>query len=153
LVLDSRLEIGGRFSINVSKEFVRRIDDEITVVSGFFTPYLRWVFLPHSQFRPYIEGTFGVGGSSTSLDEGLTRTEIAGNTVYPILGGGGGVHMFIIDSFSFDLGIHFSYLLPHTRSKVAPDMGRTTQTDYEMNGELVDIGIMAGFSAWFRARR
>jgi hypothetical protein len=149
LLLDSQLEIGARFSFAVDGTFWEDSDDRLTVVGGQLVPYVRGIFLPQSQFRPYVEGRFGLGGAAVNFEDESSGTITRGNTVYPVVGIGGGVHMFILESFSFDLGLNFDYFAPHSRSEIDPDVGPTVEEDYEKDGDAISLGIMAGFSVWF----
>lgn len=153
--LDGRAVAGGRFVFDLtststeSDEFGQSVDWRRTSVSGQLVPYFRYLFLPGKRVRPFVEGRFGFGGSATTdtfdtNPESRDRT----NSIYPIVGFGGGAHIFIVDAFSVDLAATFDYAAPHTkyRTKVG-DM--TTEEDYEKSGDVINLAAQVGFSVWF----
>jgi len=153
--LDGNAIVGGRFVFDLianndeADEAGELVDRRTTVVSGQFVPYFRYLFRPAKRVRPFIEGRFGLGGSAatTTIETNPERTD-SGSTIYPIVGFGGGAHIFIIDAFSIDAGLTFDYLAPH--SKARTEAGDTVnESDYEKDGDFINIAAQAGFSVWF----
>lgn len=149
VLLDERLNVGAKFSFAV--DGVQSLADgvsSVTLVSGHFVPYVRWIFLPGQRFRPFVEGHFGLGGGSsrTNAEDGDNST--TGRSIYPLVGLAGGVHIFVIDAFSFDVGLGFDYVAPHTRN-VTVLAGDREVTDWNKAADVINLAVTTGISAWF----
>jgi hypothetical protein len=154
--LDGNAVAGARFAFNLGSSSEadddgdgNRNDARTTLVGGQLIPYFRYMFLPGKRLRPFAEARFGVGGTTTTTrvdsDPEFRSTT---NVVYPAVGVGGGIHYFIIDSFSIDAGITFDYAAPHAKNKT--EVGDVnTDTDYEKSGDFINLAAQVGFSAWF----
>lgn len=147
--------VGAKFAFNLSStgdeddDGMGPVDSRVTIVGGQLIPYFRYIFLPGKRARPYMEGRFGVGGTTfSSVVETDPEQRFTSNTVYPAVGLGGGAHIFIIDAFSVDVGVNFDYLAPHTKSKTEFG-GMTMEEDYGKDGDLINLAANVGFSAWF----
>ncbi len=145
--------LGVRFSFTVDGAFVDNDDEgHVTLVGGQFVPYFHWMFIPGSQFRPYVEGRFGLGGGasvSTVHPPDTPDFKSTTNIIYPTVGVGGGMHIFIIDALSFDAGLNFDFLAPHGRTVTDPDLDpMTDDEDYEPMANVFNLAVMAGFSVW-----
>lgn len=147
--------VGGRFVFNLetegdeADEMGELVSSRTTVVSGQLVPYFRYLFLPGKRVRPFAEGRFGFGGSAggTRLETNPeTRSSIS--TIYPIVGVGGGAHIFLIDAFSIDVGLTFDYAAPHTKTSFESG-DTTTEEDYDKDGDFINLAAQAGFSVWF----
>jgi hypothetical protein len=139
--------VGARFAFTADGLF-RDNDTRLSLVGGQFVPYFRWVFLPGRTVRPYVEGRLGLGGGSTTWRDRNDDERESYGVIYPTVGAGGGVHIFIIDAFSLDLGLNFDYLAPHTRgrTRVGPV---TIERDWEQASNVINFAALAGFSVWF----
>lgn len=150
--LDDRAVVGGRFVFDLASSSDDDDDDfddwRTTVVSGQLIPYFRYIFMPGKRARPFLEGRFGFGGSAISSTDNDSDDRGTLSIIYPVVGFGGGAHIFIIDAFSIDLAATFDYAAPHskTRSEVGDT---TTETDYEKNGDFINVAAQVGFSVWF----
>ncbi|MGH1348182.1 MAG: hypothetical protein ACRBN8_41895 [Nannocystales bacterium] len=148
--------VGGRFAFNLDTEGDEDdggpggpVPSRTTAVSGQLVPYFRYLFLPGKRARPFIEGRFGFGGSA-----GSTRIETDPEQLYsfseihPIVGVGGGAHIFLIDAFSIDLALTFDYAAPHTKGR--SEVGDVIiEEDYSKDGDFINLAAQAGFSVWF----
>ncbi len=113
---------------------------------GRFVPYFHWMFLPKRMVRPWLEARVGLGGSASSTDVpdiGRRRDSV----IYPIVGAGGGVHIFPRDWFSVDLGFNLDYAAPYARTTFRAD--DQTDTDWEKAADVVNFGVLLGMSTWF----
>lgn len=154
--LDGNAIVGGRFAFNLQSTSDEQddgagdfVDSRTTTVGGQLIPYFRYLFLPGKRLRPFAEARFGVGGTTvTTRTETSPETTNTTNVVYPAVGLGGGVHVFIVDAFSVDAGITFDYLAPHAKTR-AEAAGMSTETDYEKQGDFINLAAQVGFSAWF----
>ncbi|MBV1856858.1 MAG: hypothetical protein KUG77_00505, partial [Nannocystaceae bacterium] len=147
---------GGRFAFNL--ETTGDEDDDglgnpapsrTTAVSGELVPYFRYLFLPGKRVRPFIEGRFGFGGrASATRTESDPEERTSFSEIHPIVGIGGGAHIFLLDAFSVDLALTFDYAAPHTKSRT--EVGDTTmEDDYDKFGDFINLAAQAGFSVWF----
>lgn len=148
--LQDRAIVGAKAAFGVTANSQPETEGGTTAVGGQLVPYFRWVFLPGKVVRPYIEGHVGVGGGAVTTefeiaDELVTST---GHVIYPVVGAGGGVHLFVTDAVSIDVGGGFDYFPPHTRrtsSETVPD----DEQDWSKAGDTISFGVLAGISAWF----
>lgn len=150
--LEQRAVVGARFAFAVDGLFVdNAADHTFTFVGGQFVPYFRWIFMPGRTFRPYVEGRLGLGGGAASFrDDDDDRASVG--VIYPTVGGGGGVHIFIIDAFSIDLGLNLDYMAPHDRTRTVTETPVGTVTNergWEQVANVVNFSALAGFSVWF----
>lgn len=156
IILDGNAIVGGRFSfaVNTTRDEDQqnndgpRDDTRVTVVGGQFVPYFRYLFRPGRRVRPFLEGRFGLLGVTTSVRNDDDSSESTTNAVGPIVGISGGAHFFIVDAFSVDVGGAFDYVAPHSRTE-RRDGDVREENDYSKNGDAINFGIVAGFSAWF----
>lgn len=153
--LDGRAVAGGKFVFDLQSsgdeedQMGNLVDVRTTDVSGQFIPYFRWIFLPGRRARPFLEGRFGLGGSSRTVEwSGAIDQRTYGSTIYPIVGLSAGGHIWLVDAFSLDLAVAFDYAAPH--SKLRTESGGTSMgTDYEKDGDAIHLAGQAGFSVWF----
>lgn len=153
LFAQERALVGARASFIVNGTFDEAPDAELdqstTTVGGYLVPYFQWMFLPGNWARPYVEARLGFGGGATRARSqgGGMENEVTLHTISPNVGVGGGAHLFILESFSIDLGLNIDYFAPHSRlTGDVPDDAE----DWEEIGDLVTIGTVVGFSVWFR---
>lgn len=99
-------------------------------LGGMLAPYFRWIFLPGKRFRPYVEGHFGFGGIAGS----------GSRYIAPFVGAGGGVHIWLVDMVSVDLGVNLDYYSTH---------GRPSDRPFEKGGDGFSFDLTTGLSLWF----
>jgi hypothetical protein len=145
-----RAVVGGRLSFIIEGQSNDEDgNNQSTVFTGQLAPYFRWIFLPGSRFRPFVEGHVGVGGTTFVTEDDTLDTRITTNVVYPIVGFGGGLHIFPTDFFSVDLGIMFDYFAPHVRTETETPAGSTVD-GYDKVADVINLAIVQlGFSVWF----
>lgn len=74
--------------------------------------------------------------------------------VVPKVGLAGGVHIFVSDAVSLDVGLSFDYIAPHGRpveTTVTTEMGTVVtkpNADYEKASNGFNLGIPLGISIW-----
>ncbi len=143
--------VGARFAFVVDGVGNDNPDDDVwtTLVGGNFVPYFRFIFLPGRTFRPYAEIRFGLGGSSRIVNDRDADAKVTTSSIYPAVGAAGGVHIFIIDAFSFDVGGSLDYYAPHGRTHVDPEPPGAPDPEWEKAADVLNIAIQAGFSVWF----
>ncbi len=153
--LDGNAIVGGKFAFNLettgdeADEMGEPFPARRTAVGGQLVPYFRYLFMPGSRARPFLEGRFGFGGSSGSTTiESNPEFRTSFSEIHPIVGISGGAHIFLIDAFSIDLALSFDYAAPHAKSRT--EIGDTrTESDYEKAGDFINLAAQAGFSVWF----
>jgi hypothetical protein len=143
-----RALLGARFAFAVDGSFRSDNADSITSVAGNLVPYFRWVFRPAGKFRPYIDGRFGLGGG-TLIEKAGDGSTFEVSSIWPTVGVGAGVHTFVVDTFSFDCGLGFDYAAPHARTRTKSE-GTTVRGGFIQSSSVFSLGVLAGFSVWFR---
>jgi hypothetical protein len=123
-------------------------DPAVTLVSGQLVPYFRWMFLPGKRFRPFIDVHVGFGGGAFVTDNSFTDAHSTTSQIWPNVGTGGGVHIFVIDAFSVDLGLMFDYFAPFSATDIRGP-GPDQNEDFQKQGDLLDVSAQAGMSVWF----
>ncbi|MEM9454901.1 MAG: hypothetical protein AAGF11_12030 [Myxococcota bacterium] len=149
VILDGRAVIGARAAFTV--DGVLRGNDNDTYVAGRLVPYFNWMFNPRGRIRGFLGGRFGFGGAAVTFEEFddpdfVVRRQF--NSIYPIVGVQGGMHIFIVERVSLDPGLSFDYIAPHSRShRVEPDPEPVG--DFDKDGDAVNFAVTFGLSAWF----
>jgi hypothetical protein len=153
VILDERAVVGGRFVFDLtstSDDDDDGFDDaRATVVSGQLVPYFRYIFMPGKRARPFLEGRFGLGGSAVSTTDNDSNDRDSLSVIYPIVGFGGGAHIFIVDAFSLDLAATFDYAAPHAKTRNETAGVTVEDDDYDKVGDFINVAAQVGFSVWF----
>ncbi len=148
-----QIVVGSRFSFTVDGIYDDddNDDDTVNLVAGQFVPYFRWVFRPQRRVRPYVEARFGLGGGTVVANEpgNVPDTKATTNVIYPTVGVGGGVHLFIVDALSVDAGLNFDYAAPHQRTLLDPEPPGGNDEGYEPVANVYNLGVLLGLSIWF----
>ena len=71
------------------------------------------------------------------------------SVIYPAVGLSAGGHIWIVDAFSIDLAVAFDYTAPHREFHNELNGMTTAESDYEKDGDLINLAAQAGFSVWF----
>jgi hypothetical protein len=122
--------------------------DRLVAVGGRLVPYFQWMFLPERWARPYVEVRAGFGGSGTTArDRDGVDGRVTTGFIYPMVGAGGGVHLFPREWFSIDLGLNVDYVAPFSRTKADEDP--PGDSDWDKVGDVINFGLALGVSAWF----
>ena len=153
--LDGNAIVGGRFAFNLQssgdddESAGETVSARSTGVSGELVPYFRYLFMPGKRVRPFLEGRFGFGGSASSRRvDSDPELRSSASEIHPLVGIGGGAHVFLLDAFSIDLALTFDYAAPHTKSRTeAGDI--SMEEDYSKAGDFINLAAQAGFSVWF----
>jgi len=145
LLARSRLNLGVKvaFVVDTIKDDdagPEDVDTRTTVVTGNLVPYLHWIFRPNKRVRPYVGGEFGVGGTTNFSAEEGADDAVTTNTVYPIVGATGGMHIFLVNSCSLNTGLAFNYWAPHARVE---------DDNYAKTADIINLGLQLGLSVWF----
>jgi hypothetical protein len=118
---------------------------------GEFIPYFQYIFLPDRRVRPYLEGRFGIIGGTRIRDVDVLELEDvreSRTTVAPTVGGGAGLHIWLIDEFSIDVALNADYWAPFTQVGFDEDVG-DIDSDFNRTGDAVNVSLMTGLSVWF----
>jgi hypothetical protein len=143
-----RAWIGGKAAFLFDAMDVGDEDNASTYAGGQFVPYFRWIFLPGKGIRPYVEAHFGFGGGVNSFerDEAGERVSESVHVIYPIVGMGGGLHFFLVDAVSIDLGLNFDYIAPFGRR--SGDAVPEEDEDWDKLADMINLNILLGLSVW-----
>ncbi|MCX4243127.1 hypothetical protein [Paraliomyxa miuraensis] len=149
VILDGHAIVGGRVAFAVDGFLGDPWSD--AAVTGRFVPYFDYMFGPWRRIRPYAGLRLGFGGSSVT-----SHTELAGqevrlrvDTIYPIVGGQGGVYMFFLDRVSVDAGLALHYVAPFGRALQVEPTRSGDRPDHDQLGHVVNVAATLGLSAWF----
>lgn len=149
VILGGRAVIGARAAFTV--DGVLRGDDNDTYVAGRLVPYFNWMFNPRGRIRGFLGGRFGFGGAAVTFEDFDDGTRFRRNSIYPIVGVQGGLHIFIVDRVSLDPGMSFDYIAPHSRTtqlEPVPPPDAPTD-DFDKDGDAINFAVTFGLSAWF----
>jgi hypothetical protein len=121
-------------------------------VNFLVRPYVEYAFIPGGRFRPFIFVHGGVAGSRFVITDADGNGHNIVHTVGPTLGGGGGLHMFIIPQLSIDVfgEIDHSFVLGRQRILIdgePPPM--TPDPEYVRSHMLTEFSVLVGLSLWF----
>ena len=142
---ENRAVVGAKVGFTVDAYDLEH-SSRLVTVGGRLVPYFHWMFLPDRRIRPYFEARVGFGGStSTARNRGGEDGRVTRSFIYPVVGGGLGLHMFPRDYFSVDLGLNIDYAAPYgmTRRSEGDD------DDWDKVGDVVNYGVLLGVSTWF----
>lgn len=149
VVLGGRAVVGARLSFVV--DGVLRDDADDIAVAGRFVPYFNYAFNPRGAVQPYLGARFGLGGGSVTSESELAgelrRTRV-GN-IYPIVGVQGGAYVFLHEHVSVDLGLALDYVAPFARVVQLEPPPDVEDDDYDKLGDVVNLALTLGVSAWF----
>jgi hypothetical protein len=67
----------------------------------------------------------------------------------PVAGGGGGIHVFVAKGISLSAALDLDYHAPFARVS-GESAGTTVSTEWEKTADIIDLGVNAGLSIWFR---
>jgi hypothetical protein len=142
-----RAILGTRFAFAVDGVLRANDDTSTRSVAGNIVPYFRWLFSPGRRLRPYVTVRFGVGGGTLieRLDE---SSKFQVSSIWPTAGAGTGLHAFVTDELSLDLGLDFDYAAPHAITKSETEL--MTATGVLQSANVFSLGLVVGFSVWFR---
>ncbi len=156
-----RAIVGAKFGFTVDGVPDNDDDDQVETstvgAGGLLAPYFRWVFLPGKFARPYVDARFGMAGTSGKqkqvFDMGPIREQRnTADVLGPVVGIGGGVHLFPTEYFSVDLGLQYELRVPHARSSqvIEDDMGNSVETsaDWRQVAVINGLGVLLGVSVW-----
>lgn len=151
VILGGRAVVGARAAFVV--DGVLQDDNNTSVVTGRLVPYFNWMFKPIGRLRGFLGGHFGFGGAAVTIEDDLAGNPIRNrfNSIYPIVGVQGGLHIFVVERVSLDPALSFDYLAPHSRSRqIDPEPPPDAPTDdFDKDGDAINFAITFGLSAWF----
>jgi len=134
--------------------------NKTSAFGGGLIPYIHYIFTTEGPLRPFAEFRFGFGGvrnwnySESQNAAGSSATRVVAESITPTVGLGGGVHLFLSDAVSLDLGLTFDYMAPYQRPVKTtienPDGDTTTNAnaDYQKSSNAFNLGFPLGISIW-----
>ena len=128
---------------------------------GGLSPYIHYIFTTEGALRPYAQFRFGFGAvrswtySEDDAPGNPTSTQLITEAVTPTVGLAGGVHLFLSDTVSLDVGLSLDYLAPYGRAVSTTVESTATgkvvtkfNADYEKASNSLAFGIPLGISIW-----
>lgn len=152
------IKVGLGFSHTRYKDFDPEPDpvyvpDSINNQTNFLVrPYVEYAFIPGGRFRPFIFVHGGIAGTRfVSTDTDDTAANIT-HVIGPTLGGGGGVHIFVIPQLSIDIlgEVDHSFLLGRSETLVDGEpLPMAPNPEYLRSAQLTELSVLVGLSLWF----
>ncbi len=129
-----RLLIGARMGFGFRDDDPDAHDpgDHYAVRLGFL-PYIEYLFFPLPWLSPFVTGQLGVEGQETHNRSNWNF----------VVGGGGGLHFFVIPEFSMDLTGFLSYHGGHDKRKRD---GRDREDKVPIH--IISTTVLFGLSGW-----
>lgn len=149
VIARGRAVVGARAAFVV--DGVLRGGESTSIVAGRLVPYFNWMFNPMGRVRGFLGGRFGFGGAAVTDEIDDDPVRVRYNSIYPIVGAQGGLHIFIVDRVSLDPALALDYIAPHSRSRqLEPTPPPDTPTDdFDKDGDAINFAVTFGLSAWF----
>lgn len=153
LVVGAKLGIGFSHTQAVQDDPTDLPDIVNRNVRWLFRPYVEYAFIPGGRFRPFVFVHGGVGGNR-SLD--TTTADLTGkvinHTLLGTLGGGGGLHAFIVPQVSVDVFLEVDHSFAQNRARILDENGdpppMSPDPEYLRAYQLTDVSAMLGLSLW-----
>ncbi|MFV8753939.1 hypothetical protein ACNOYE_25620 [Nannocystaceae bacterium ST9] len=158
--ITKRLVVGGTLAMTL------RRDRHMSYPPGGFTttqqvdlnasilvrPYLEYVLLPHARVRPYGFVRGGISAHRYASTDLLGQYDSLRWSMRPQLGGGAGVHVFVIPRVSLDLMAYADHTFVLTKATHAydafPDDAHVRPWYQE-----TELGLGFGLSLWLGGKR
>lgn len=122
-------------------------------LTWMFRPYVEYAFIPGGRFRPFVFVHGGVGGTRT-LDTatGDMAGKVINHTLLGTLGGGGGLHAFIVPQVSVDVFLEVDHYFAQNRARILDENGdpppMSPEPEYLRAYQQTDVSAMVGLSLW-----
>ncbi len=114
-------------------------------------PYVEYAFIPGGRFRPNLFVQGGVGGRRSVETDAAQSFMFVDHYLSSTIGGGGGVHMFIIPQLSIDLAADVNHYWTHQR--IDEDYPLPDSDQYTRSHQQTVVGVQLGLSLWFGVGR
>ena len=146
--------------VDLGNGFAYETKTKFSAFGAGLTPFVHYIFSTEGAFRPYGEFRFGFGAHRSwgkfKSEQPLQplETKSVTETVTPRVGIAGGVHVFLSDAVSLDVGLTFDYIAPYARPvKYVSTTEDGTVTfknsgDYQKASNGFNLGIPLGISIW-----
>lgn len=153
LVVGAKLGLGFNRVQVVNDDPIDAPDQIGRSLTWMFRPYVEYAFIPGGRFRPFVFVHGGVGGTRTlNTDTGDMAGKIINHTLLGTLGGGGGLHAFIVPQVSVDVFLEVDHYFAQTRTKIFDENGdpppMSPEPEYLRAYQQTDVGAMVGLSLW-----
>lgn len=153
LVVGAKLGLGFNRVQVVNDDPIDAPDQIGRSLTWMFRPYVEYAFIPGGRFRPFVFVHGGVGGTRTlGTDTGDMAGKIINHTLLGTLGGGGGLHAFIVPQVSVDVFLEVDHYFAQTRTKILDENGdpppMSPEPEYLRAYQQTDVSALVGLSLW-----
>jgi hypothetical protein len=152
LVVGMKLGLGFNSLTSIDKDPLFMGPNSINNSLSFLVrPYVEYAFIPGGRFRPFVFVHGGVAGTRFVQTDSDDTTTLTGQSISPTLGGGGGLHIFVIPQLSIDVFGEVDHYFTMSRSKIEVDGVPDPDLDYDYNRDSMEteFSVLAGLSLWF----
>lgn len=153
LIVGMKLGIGFNSTTQIDKDPLFNGPDAINNSLNFLVrPYVEYAFIPGGRFRPFVFVHGGVAGSRSVTTDSDNSAALIAHTIAPTLGGGGGLHIFVIPQLSIDVfgEVDHSFVLSKSRLEIDGVLDpNDNDIDYNRNNQVTEFSVLAGLSLWF----
>jgi hypothetical protein len=153
LVVGAKLGLGFNNTHVVNDEPIDGPDPVARNLTWLFRPYVEYAFIPGGRFRPFVFVHGGVGGNRTlNTDNGDMAGKVINHTLLGTLGGGGGLHAFIVPQVSVDVFLEVDHYFAQSRTRILDENGdpppMSPEPEYLRAYQQTDVGALVGLSLW-----
>jgi hypothetical protein len=132
------LVVGGKLTLGAEGYDPYHVDG--TGFAWSIMPYVEYIFLD-GLARPFVMGTLGFEGRNDMPDDDDYWWWAFA------FGMGGGVHLFVFDNLSFDIGLLVGFDFGTGENENFP-VGKPTVTDDDFDHWMFKLEILLGISGW-----
>lgn len=153
LVVGAKLGLGFTHTQNVQDEPIDGPDALNRSIRWLFRPYVEYAFIPGGRFRPFVFVHGGVGGNrSVDATTDAMTGKLINHTLLGTIGGGGGLHAFIVPQVSVDVFLEVDHYFAQNRARILDENGdpppMTPDPEYLRAYQQTDVSAMLGLSLW-----
>jgi hypothetical protein len=153
LVVGAKLGLGFNHVQLVNDDPIDAPDQIGRSLTWMFRPYVEYAFIPGGRFRPFVFVHGGVGGTRTlGTDTGDMAGKVINHTLLGTIGGGGGLHAFIVPQVSVDVFLEVDHYFAQDRTRILDENGdpppMSLEPEYLRAYQQTDVGALVGLSLW-----
>jgi hypothetical protein len=126
-------------------------DTIINQTTFLVRPYVEYAFIPGGRFRPFVFVHGGVAGGRGVVTDSDDTASTLTHTVAPTLGGGGGLHIFVIPQLSVDVIGEVDHYFQLGKTDFFVDgepLPMAPDPEYTRSAQLTELSVLIGLSLW-----
>lgn len=153
LVVGAKLGLGFTHQQLVQDQPIDGPDQLNRNLQWLLRPYVEYAFIPGGRFRPFVFVHGGVGGGrDVNTETGDAAGKLISHTLLGTVGGGGGLHAFIVPQVSVDLFAEVDHYFAQTRTRILDENGEpppmSPEPEYLRAYQQTDLSLLVGLSLW-----